>query len=144
MGLPQLPEPIDLVQPNDYLYVASVLKNQFFVLGAVNASGRINLSPRKVTTASAIALAGGFRNDAYRMKVLVIRCDIYNPDVEVVNVRDVLRDTALEVHIKNRDIVLVNDRPFEMLERVLDSAITTYGQTVTAEAFNLYYDPLSD
>jgi len=33
----------------------------------------------------------------------------------------------------------VAQRPFEILERVLDSAITTYVQTVTAEAINLQF-----
>ncbi|MDF1754301.1 MAG: SLBB domain-containing protein [Verrucomicrobiales bacterium] len=129
------------LQPNDYLYVASILKNEFYILGAVNNPGRVKM-PDRVTVAKAIAMSGGFQNEAYKMKVLVIRGDIHNPTVQVVNVRDVLRGNALDIPVENRDIIFVSRRPFEILERVLDSAITTYMQTVTAEAINIGYTPL--
>jgi len=41
-----------------------------------------------------------------------------------------------------RDIVFVNERPFELVERVLDSAIFTFLQTVSAETINANYEPV--
>ena len=73
------------------------------------------------------------------MKVLLIRGDIHNPEVHVVNVHDVLRGKALDTAIENRDIIFVSERPFQILEQVIDSAITTYVQTVTTEAINLEF-----
>ena len=130
------------LQPDDYLYVASVLKNQFYILGAVNRPGRIKM-PDKITVAKAISMAGGFSNDAYRMKVLVVRGDINAPEVHVVNVRDVLRGKALDIPVENKDIIFVAKRPFEMVERAVDIALTTYVQTVTAEAMNQNYTPFT-
>ncbi|MDF1816849.1 MAG: SLBB domain-containing protein [Verrucomicrobiales bacterium] len=126
------------LQPNDYVYIASILKSEFYVLGAVNSPGKIKM-PNKLTVAKAISQAGGFQNEAYKMKVLVIRGDIHHPDVHVVNLRDVLRGNALDIPVESKDIIFVARRPFEILERVLDSAITTYMQTVTTEAINLGY-----
>lgn len=130
------------LQPDDYIYIASVLDREIYVLGAVNSPGRIKM-PNPLTAASAIAVAGGFSNEAYKMKVIVIRGDLEAPEVQVVNVRDVVAGKALDIPIKNRDIIFVARRPFEILERVLDSAITTYVQTLTAEAMNQNYTPIS-
>ena len=46
------------LQPGDYLYVASALENECYVLGAVRRGGRIKM-PTKLTITSAIATAGG-------------------------------------------------------------------------------------
>lgn len=126
------------LQPNDYIYVASLLRNEFFILGAVNAPGRVKM-PDRITVTKAIAMSGGFQNEAYKMKVLVIRGDLEEPDVEIVNVRDVLSGSAQDIEVKAGDIIFVARRPFEILERVLDSAITTYVQTVTSEAINIQF-----
>lgn len=131
------------LQPNDYLYVASVLRNEFYILGSVNSPGKIKM-PNRVTVTQAVSLGGGYLDQAYRMKVLVIRGDIHNPDVRVVNMRDVLKGNGLDVMVETGDIIFVPRRPFQMLERVLDSAMTTYVQTVTAEAVNLGYTPVSN
>ena len=126
------------LQPDDYLYIASVLENEYYILGAVNAPGRIKM-PNEVTVTQAISLGGGFLDEAYKMKVVVIRGDLNCPEVHVMNIRDVVRGAARDMVVENRDIIFVARRPFEIVERVIDSAITTYMQTVTAEAINLNF-----
>ena len=130
------------LQPDDYLYVASALNNEIYVIGSVANPGRFKLAT-KLNVSGAISLAGGFTKEAYKMKVLIIRGDIDAPEVEIVNMRDVLKGKLLDVRVKSRDIIFVNKRPFEMVERVLDTALTTYMQTVTAELMNQNYTPFS-
>ena len=45
---------------------------------------------------------------------------------------------------ENRDIVFVNERPFELVERALDSAIFVFLQTVTTESIVNNFVPLTD
>ncbi len=127
------------LQPNDYIYIASVLTNEFYILGAVNTPGRIKM-PNKLTLAKAISEAGGMRADGNAKNILIIRGDINKPDVHMMNLRDILSGASLDMNINNRDIIYVPRRPFQTVERALDRAITTYVQSVTNEAINQIYD----
>ncbi|MEM9282078.1 MAG: polysaccharide biosynthesis/export family protein, partial [Verrucomicrobiota bacterium] len=131
------------LEPDDYIYVASSLENEIYVLGAVINPGRYKI-PTRLTVAQAIAEAGGFDQYAYRMRVLIISGSIHEPETRLVNMKDILSGRERDVVLTNRDIVFVNERPFEMLERALDSAIFTFLQTVTSEAIELNYDTLVD
>lgn len=131
------------LEPDDYIYIASSLKNEIYVLGAVANPGRVKM-PVRLTLAQAIAEAGGFDQYAYRMKVLIIRGSIHDPQTTVVNMKDILGGRIQDIPLENRDIVFVNERPFELVERVLDNAIFTFLQTVTTEAVNQNYDSVFD
>lgn len=98
--------------------------------------------PVQLTIAQAIAEAGGFDQYAYRMKVLLIRGSIHQPETRIVNMRAILSGKEADIKLQNRDIVFVNERPFELLERVLDNAIFTFVQTAAAEAVNQGYTPV--
>lgn len=129
------------LEPDDYIYMASSLENEIYVLGEVRDAGRRKM-PVKLTLARAIAEAGGFTDAAYQMKVLLIRGSIHQPVTQIVNVKDILQGRIADIPLENRDIVFVNKRPFELAERVLDTAIVTFMQTVTAEAMNQSYNPI--
>ncbi len=129
------------LEPNDYIYVASALKNEVYVLGAVANPGRFKM-PIKLTIAQAISEAGGFDQYAYRIKVLLIRGSIHEPETQIVNIKSILSGQEPDITLTNRDIVFVNERPFELLERVLDTAIFTFLQTVTSESIIQEYRPL--
>ncbi len=131
-----------LLEPNDYIYVASSLRNEYYILGAVNAPGRRKM-PTKMTVLRAITESGGFEDKAYRGNVLLIRGSIHNPETTVVNVQDILTGAAADVPIENRDIIFVHKRPFHLAENALDSALATFVQTVSAEVINQNYNPLS-
>lgn len=128
------------LEPNDYIYIASSLKNEIYVLGAVANPGRRKM-PVKLTVAQAIAEAGGFDQYAFRMRVLLIRGSIHQPETQIVNMKKILTGQEPDIQLQNRDIVFVNERPFELVERVLDNAIFTFLQTATAEATNQNYSP---
>lgn len=130
------------LEPNDYIFVASSLKNEVYVLGAVGRPGRLKMTTR-LTVTRAIAQAGGYSKDAYKSRVLLIRGSIHKPDVTVVNVGDILRGKSNDIPVGDRDIIFVDKRPFEMVEKALDSAIFTFVQTVTAESINDEYNDIS-
>lgn len=130
------------LEPDDYIYVASNLDNEIYVLGSVNDAGRRKM-PVKLTITQAIGEAGGFSDEAFRMRVLLIRGSIHNPETQIVNVKAILTGKEPDIELQNKDIIFVAKRPFEMVERVLDSAIVTFMQTVTAEAMNQSYNAIS-
>lgn len=130
------------LEPNDYIHIASSLKNEIYVIGAVNRPGRQKMST-PLTITRAIAQAGGYNRDAYKHRVLLIRGSIHRPDVTVVNFGDILRGKAVDIPLSNRDIVFVDKRPLEMVEKALDSAIFTFVQTVTAESVNDEYSDVT-
>jgi protein involved in polysaccharide export with SLBB domain len=129
------------LEPDDYIYMASSLENEIYVLGEVREPGRRKM-PVKLTLARAIAEAGGFTDAAYQVKVLLLRGSIHQPVTRVVNARDILEGRLADVPLENRDIIFVNRSPFELAERVLDTAVVTFMQTVTAEVMNQDYNPI--
>ncbi|MEM1442563.1 MAG: SLBB domain-containing protein, partial [Verrucomicrobiota bacterium] len=131
------------LEPDDYIYVASALENEVYVLGEVNNPGRRKM-PAKLTVAQAIGEAGGFAEYAYRKKVLLVRGSIHSPETHVIDMRAVLRGEAKDFQLENRDIIFVRERPFELAERALDEAIFTFVQTVTTETLNQNYNAILD
>ena len=129
------------LEPDDYIYVASSLENEIYVIGEVREAGRRKM-PVKLTLARAIAEAGGFTDAAFQTKVLLIRGSIHQPKTQVVNVKDILQGRVADIPLENRDIIFVSKHPFEIVERALDTAIITFMQTVTAEAMNQSYNPI--
>lgn len=129
------------LEPDDYIYVASNLENEIYVLGAVKESGRRKM-PVKLTLARAIAEAGGFTDAAYRKRVLLVRGSIHQPTTRIVDVKDILEGRAQDIPLQNRDIIFVSRHPLDVVERALDSAIITFMQTVTAETMNQSYNPI--
>jgi protein involved in polysaccharide export with SLBB domain len=129
------------LEPDDYIYIASNIQNEIYVIGNVNNPGRRKM-PVKLTLTQAIAEAGGFDKYAYKMKVLLIRGSIHEPETQIINMRDVLNGIRPDVVLESKDIVFVNRRPFDMLERVLDTAVVTYLQTISAEVTNQEYTPI--
>ncbi|MCB1076455.1 MAG: SLBB domain-containing protein [Verrucomicrobiae bacterium] len=130
------------LEPNDYIYVASSLKNEVYVLGSVNRPGRLKMAT-PLTVTRAITFAGGYNKEAYKQRVLLIRGSIHKPDVTVVDISEILHGKKPDVPLTNRDIIFVDKRPFEMVEKALDSAIFTFVQTVTAESVNDEFTDLS-
>jgi len=126
------------LEPNDYIYVASSLRNEIYVLGEVNNPGRYKLTSR-LTAATAVSMAGGYNKQAFKQNVLLIRGSIHRPETQVIKLGDILRGKSPDVVLQNRDILYVNKRPFHFAEKALDSAIFTFVQTVTAEAVNQGY-----
>ena len=127
------------LRPNDYIYIASSLRNRFYVLGAVKTPGQLRM-PTRVTLTGAIALSGGFHDDAWKRDVLLIRGSIHDPETRVVNVGKILAGLEQDIIIQPKDIIYVNKRPFLIVEKALDAALTSFVQTLAAESINEAYE----
>lgn len=129
------------LEPDDYIYVASNVDNEVYVLGAVNNPGRRKM-PMKLTITKAIAEAGGFVDGAYRMRVLHIKGSIHKPVASIVDMKAILEGRAKDFEIDDRDIVYVNYHPFHLVDQALENALTSYVQTVSAQTLNQNYQPI--
>lgn len=119
------------IEPGDFLYFASAISNDVFVLGEVGQPGVFGFTPR-LTALGAIAVRGSFSPAAYRGRVLIIRGSLQKPEVIVVNVNDVLHGKAKDVLLQPKDIVYVSRRPWIIAEELVDMAINTFLSSMTS------------
>ena len=66
------------VHPGDYCYVPSSLSREVYILGAVREPKLLGYKDN-LTVISAIATAGGYTEDAYLDRVIIIRGNTSNP-----------------------------------------------------------------
>jgi len=106
----------------DYLVNAQVLvfideyhPRQVSVMGEVNAPGKFDLPTEKdITLLEAVAMAGGFTQDAALNKTRVIRVKEDKKETIVINVKDITQKGEKEKNIKlePNDIVFVPESFF--------------------------------
>lgn len=125
-----LAQNVDL-EPGDYIFLASSVSNDFYVLGAVGAPGFQGFSVG-ATVVTAIAKRGGFLPTAYREKVLVVRGSLNEPQVHVVNVEAIVNGREKSFKLEPKDIVYVSNRPWAKLEDILDRATLTFMETAAS------------
>jgi protein involved in polysaccharide export with SLBB domain len=118
------------LEPNDYIYMASAISNNIFVLGEVRAPGSQGYNPNLSVT-GAIALRGGFTDTAYRDRVLVLRGSIEHPQHFVVDINKTLRGVQCDFRLEPKDVVYVNCRPWQFAEELLDTAISAFTTAAT-------------
>ena len=70
------------LEPDDFLYFPSSNTNEIYVLGEVNLPGTLGFTPRS-SVISSIAERGGFTEDAFKQRVLVIRGSLQKPETFV-------------------------------------------------------------
>lgn len=122
------------LEPEDYIYIASNVDQEAYVLGAVTAPGAVVLDT-PLTLTGAIASVRGFGEKAWKTKVLIVRGNLTEPAAEIINMRDILAGNARDVPVRPGDIVYVNDRPWALAEDILDAAIRAFIQGSAAAAF---------
>ncbi len=118
------------LEPNDYIYMASAISNNIFILGDVRSPGSQGFNPN-LTVTGAIALRGGFTDTAYRDRVLVLRGSIEHPEHFVVDINKTLRGQQTDFRLQPRDVIYVNDRPWQFAEELLDTAISAFTTAAT-------------
>lgn len=119
------------IEPGDFIYFASAISNDVYVLGEVGQPGVFGFTPR-LTALGAIAVRGSFGPAAYRGRVLVIRGSLATPEKIVVDVNAVLRGEAPDVPLQPKDIVYVSRRPWLVAEELADLAINTFLSSMTS------------
>ncbi len=131
------------LEPDDYLYFPSGERPQIYVLGEVRFPGTLVFSPH-TSTLEAIAVRGGFSDQAWRTRLLVVRGSLDHPQTFVVNAADVLSGKSSDFRLQPRDIVYVSSRPWVRAEDLLDAAASAFVQSVVVTATGLHVDPIGD
>ena len=116
------------LEPNDYLFFPPASLNEVFVLGAVTAPGPQTWDGA-TTIISAITRRGSFTPRAYRQKVLVVRGSLNSPQTFVVDTAAILSARQPDFKLEPRDIVYVNEKPWQAAQDLLESAMAAFVQS---------------
>ena len=135
------------LQPDDFVYVASVLAQEVYVLGAVKFP-RVLPYTERMTLVSAIAAGSGmeryewvsaggsdpgpFTKDAYLSHVAIVRGSLSAPQVAVVDYNAIVKGKARDVRLEPGDIVYVPNSPYTTLKRYFNIILNTFVTTVAA------------
>jgi polysaccharide biosynthesis/export protein len=135
------------LQPEDFVFVASVLSQEVYVLGAVKIPRALPYTER-LTLVSAIAAGAGmdryewvsaggsdpgpFTKDAYLSHVAIVRGSLSTPQVSVVDYNAIVRGEARDVRLEPGDIVYVPNSPYTTLKRYINIILNTFVATAAA------------
>lgn len=123
------------IEPQDYIYFASNLSNEYFVLGAVAQPGAQGFSNR-ASIISAVTRREGFTEGSWKKRVLVVRGSLSEPEPHVVDVEAILAGRAPDFALQPGDIIYVNDRPWYRAEQILDIAVQNFLKSATSTWVN--------
>jgi protein involved in polysaccharide export with SLBB domain len=129
------------IEPNDFIYIASTISNNYYVLGAVAMPGVQGLTP-DATVISAISRRGGFTDRAWTNRVLVVRGSFTQPKTFVIHVKDVLAAKENDFKLEPKDIVYVADRPWTLVSDILQGALSAFVSSAATNWVNLNVPPL--
>jgi protein involved in polysaccharide export with SLBB domain len=113
------------LEPGDYLYFPAVSSGQIFVLGEVGSPGPVAFDS-DVNALSAIASRGGFKDTAWKARVLVVRGSLDHPVTFTVDIAGALTGRSPNFALEPGDLVYVSNRPWAMGEDLLDLAATAF------------------
>ena len=135
------------LRPDDFVYVASVLAQEVYVLGAVKLPRALPYTER-TTLVSAIAAVSGveryewvsaggydpgpFTKDAHLSHVAIVRGSLSTPQITVVDYNAIIKGRALDIRLEPGDIVYVPNSPFTTLKRYFNIILNTFAATVAA------------
>jgi protein involved in polysaccharide export with SLBB domain len=128
------------LQPGDYLYFPAASSGQIFVLGEVGAPGPVAFDP-DVNTLSAIASRGGFKDTAYKARVLVVRGSLDHPVTFTVDIAGALTGKSPNMALEPGDLVYVANRPWALGEDLLDLAATAFVESAVVTWTGLNVGP---
>jgi protein involved in polysaccharide export with SLBB domain/uncharacterized protein involved in exopolysaccharide biosynthesis len=120
-----------LIEPGDYLYFPSGTVNEVYLLGAVGSPGPLGLTA-ETTMIGVLTVRGGFRPNAFRQRVLVVRGSLEHPQTFPVNVAAILAGKDKDFQLLPGDIIYVADKPWQRTEELLQMALGSFVQTMTA------------
>jgi polysaccharide export outer membrane protein len=129
------------IEPNDYIYIASNITNNYFVLGSVVNPGVQGLT-EDASVVAAITRRGGFTDRAWAERVLVVRGSIQSPETIVINVKKVLAGEEKDFKLAPKDIVFVANRPWAEAEDILNLALSAFVTSATTSWVNLNVGPI--
>ena len=129
------------IEPEDFIYVASNITNDFYVLGAVGSPGIQGLT-EDASVVSAITRRGGFGERAWNSRVLVIRGSFAKPKTFIIDVQRVLAAKDKDFKLEPKDIVYVADRPWLLAEDVLKDALQAFASSAATNWISQHLKPI--
>lgn len=131
------------IEPGDFIYIASNISNNYYVLGAVENPGVQGLT-EDASVVAAISRRGGFGPMAWPDRVLVVRGSLDKPQPIVINVKKVLAGEEKDFKLEPRDIVYISDRPWAKAEEILKVALSAFVTSAASSWVNIQVDNTSD
>lgn len=131
------------VRPGDYIYVASALQKSVYQLGAVYETRAV---PHwdGLTLVGMLAAPygemGGYTEEAYLRKVLVIRGSLTEPEVHQVDLQAILDGEASDVYLQPGDIVYVTPKKYRWVRHLARSAVEIFLRSFGAHLGEHYAD----
>lgn len=120
------------IRPGDYLYLPSIQHRAVYVLGSVQTPGPVYFD-HDPTVLSAVAMAGGPRQDAVITKALVIRGSLTRPRVATVSLHDIMRGRTPDARLAAGDIVWVPNTVYTHLKNYTRAVLVTAAQAVAVQ-----------
>jgi len=125
------------IEPNDYIYIASNITNEYYVFGAVGQPGVQSFTPN-ATIVTALTRRLGYQPKAWVDRVLVVRGNLTEPEVFEVNVADILQGKTQDFRLQPKDIIYVAERPTAELEELTDLAIRAFVTSAAVTFVNIH------
>ncbi len=129
------------IEPNDFIFIASTITNDYYVIGAVVNPGVQGLTP-DATVVSAISRRGGLTDRAWSDRVLVVRGSFTKPETFVVSLKNVLAAKEKDFKLQPKDIVFISERPWVVAEDILKLALSAFATSASSTWVNLNVPPI--
>lgn len=129
------------IEPNDFIFIASTITNDYYVLGAVVNPGVQGLTEDS-SLVSAISRRGGLTDRAWTNKVLVVRGSFTEPETFVLNLKDILAAEDNDFKLQPKDIVYISERPWVHAEDILKLALSAFATSAASTWANINVDPI--
>jgi polysaccharide biosynthesis/export protein len=121
------------LEPDDFVYLPAARAKVVYVLGAVTQPRSIAYS-EGLTVAGAVASTYGTLKGAYLHHVVVIRGSLTEPQVIIVDYKNVIKGDALDIALQPHDIVYVPFSPYRYLQHYIEIAINTFASAAAINA----------
>jgi len=126
--------------PDDYLYFPSSEVREVYVLGEVHNPGPLDYR-RDLSALSAVAVRGGFTDQAWKGRLLVVRGSLNHPQTFVIDAADALEGKAPDFPLQPKDIVYVGSRPWLRAEELLDTAASAFVESAVVTWTGIHVGP---
>lgn len=117
------------LRPDDFVYFAPATAREVYVLGAVLAPKPV-IYHENLTVAGAIAAGLGTISDAYLSHVAVVRGSLSDPQIAIIDYKEIVHGKAPDVQLQPGDIVYVPFSPYRYLEKYANIILQTFVSSV--------------
>lgn len=112
------------LQDGDYINIPSGLSKEVYIVGEVNKPAQFAFR-EDMPMSRSLALAEGFTREADLSRIHIVRGALSNPNLVVVNFRDVLNGKAQDVQLAPNDIVYVPPTYLSQWAQMLNQIVPT-------------------